>query len=566
MSSLSLPNQARFRFSWPTFTVSVVMVVVSAAVLWACAHPSAALNWDEAHYINRIYRDALKFQSGGWAELGRVLLHEDVARPPALRLMVLPFTLLLGPSPVVARLVSLAFFCLTLTLVYRTAAQLMTPAAGAISAILLVLSPVVLGVSSHFYMEYTLYFAIAALFYALLRDWAMPTMRRSSWVGLGLAVGLGMLSKVSFAFVAVPVGLAALWLRWRQPGQRWGLFKAAGVGLLVMLPWWAFNFRAALSYALFSGNYVDHSLGPRTDPVTWLNWLYMLYQTVLGPAMFCFVVAVVISALLHRRLRQHRVPLLSSSQSSALWVCWVGALATPALSWVGSNHNPRLITGSMIPFVVAIGVLAAATGWTTRRWLMLSAVALVGFQSWVLVMPDLGNPLYKTGDAASVALNWGNPTSVMRRSDLWNWSSLKELADEQGLMRPSIVYLGGGGSLTPTQIRFPWVKAGENVTVEPLWQFSSETRTTDDLISAAVEQDIVITVPTWDHDNNALNAAFAEGAATALSDWRAHDLSLGQQTPTTVRVWLRPGASADADRLLHPSTYPIARIYTHEEM
>ena len=531
------PKAGRHLF-WLTFALLVIGIVSITAIFWIFAHPYG-VNWDEAHYINRLYRDVNKFQSGGWTELIRVFFQEDVARPPALRLFALPLTLTFGVTPFLARLISLGFLGITLGFIFQATKQISDRSAGAFAAILLGVSPIIVAVSMRFYMEYALYVSVAAMLYFLFRDWGQPKTSTFSWVGLGLALGVGMLTKVSFAFVAAPVWLGACLLSWRkQPSlNRSALAKAAAVGLLVLTPWWAVNFRAALSYALFAGSYVDHSLGPLSSPVTWIKWLNVLCQTVTGPALFWLITAILGVALV-KQFRQRLS--LSPAQQTALWICGIGALSSPLLSFVGSNHNPRLITPSLLPFAIAVGVLASATGWTTQRWMRAIAAIAISFQCLVLVSPSPDAPLYKVGDRASKSLLWGNPTSVMRRQDLWDWSQLKSLCDQSGLTKPKIAYLGDGGDLSPTQIQFPWVQSGKTITVKPLWRPGDNYTTVEELIRTAAEKDVIITVPAWEQDRNPYNREFARVAPNVLTDWTVAEVTLGRIKPTRVLVLLHP--------------------------
>ncbi|MDJ0704596.1 MAG: glycosyltransferase family 39 protein [Leptolyngbyaceae cyanobacterium MO_188.B28] len=530
------PQKEYRHLFWLAFALLVISIVSVAAIFWIFAHPYG-VNWDEAHYINRLYRDVNKFQTGGWTELIRILFQEDVARPPALRLFVLPLTLPLGVTPFFARLISLGFLGITLGVIFQATQQISDHSAGAFAAICLGVSPIIVAVSMRFYMEYALYFCVAVMMYFLFRDWGQPKTSTLSWIGLGVAMGFGMLTKVSFAFVAAPVWFGACFFSWRKQASLNldALVKAAVVALVVLTPWWAVNFRAALSYALFAGSYVDHSLGPLNSPLTWGKWLTVFYQTVTGPALFWLIAAILGTALV-KRFRQQLS--LSPAQQTALWLCWIGALASPTLSFFGSNHNPRLITPSLLPFAIAVGVLASVTGWTRQRWLSAIAAGSITFQCLVLVSPSPGAPLYKVGDHASKNLLWGNPTSVMRRQDLWDWSQLKSLCDTHGLTNPNIAYLGDGGELSPTQIQFPWVIAGKAIKVEALWRSASRSISVEDLIRSAADKDVIITAPDWEQGKNPYNSEFARVAPQLLSDWTETELILGDIKPTRILVLL----------------------------
>jgi hypothetical protein len=75
--------------------------------------------------------DVATVKEGGlWAGAG-LLLQSDGSRPPAFRALALPVALLFHVSPVVLRLVALAFFPLTLVFVYLAAPRVTGRFAGA---------------------------------------------------------------------------------------------------------------------------------------------------------------------------------------------------------------------------------------------------------------------------------------------------------------------------------------------------------------------------------------------------------------------------------------------------
>ncbi|MBE9178907.1 glycosyltransferase family 39 protein, partial [Oculatella sp. LEGE 06141] len=151
---------------WLIFTCSVACIITVAAVFWILDHPYAS-NWDEARYVNQSYQDVAAFRRGGLGELLRVLVQEDRPRPPAFRLLVLPFTLLLGPSATIFRLVSWASWWVTLGFVYLAAKRIAGMTGGAFAALFLALCPIIIQPSMRFYVDYPLYVAVAAMLYFL---------------------------------------------------------------------------------------------------------------------------------------------------------------------------------------------------------------------------------------------------------------------------------------------------------------------------------------------------------------------------------------------------------------
>src|SRR5689334_10666246 len=87
------------------FAGSLVALLVLAAIRWILQHPFA-IHSDEAWYVNEAQID-LQALHGGIIQLGRWILHGDSSRPPAYRVIALPFLAVFGHITVTARLVTL---------------------------------------------------------------------------------------------------------------------------------------------------------------------------------------------------------------------------------------------------------------------------------------------------------------------------------------------------------------------------------------------------------------------------------------------------------------------------
>ena len=82
--------------------------------------------------------------------------------------------------------------------------------AGAFAVLVFALSPEVVSASMFFGTDAPLYLATSAMLYFLFVNWTDPPERSSTWIGLGLAIGLGFWSKASFFAIAPPVIAFAL--------------------------------------------------------------------------------------------------------------------------------------------------------------------------------------------------------------------------------------------------------------------------------------------------------------------------------------------------------------------
>jgi 4-amino-4-deoxy-L-arabinose transferase-like glycosyltransferase len=88
---------------------------------------------------------------------------------------------------------------------------------------------------------------LIALALLILMLWLRDERRGTLWlVGLGVVLGLGLVTKASFAPVVVMVGLVLLMVWWREPERNWRqLFRMSlltfGPAVLIAAPWWLRN-------------------------------------------------------------------------------------------------------------------------------------------------------------------------------------------------------------------------------------------------------------------------------------------------------------------------------------
>jgi Dolichyl-phosphate-mannose-protein mannosyltransferase len=527
---------------WIGFGIAVIVAIAIAASFWIMDHPFGT-TWDEARYLNRAHRDVAFFRDGGVGNLLKVLVSEDRTRPPAYRLLVLPVTLLFGANAVLLRFLALAWLGVSLGLTFLIARRIAGPAAGAFAVAFLYLCPIVVGPGMRFYVDYPYYVAIAALLYFLLGDWERSSW---NWLGLGLALGLGMLAKPPFLLVVVPlVGLAILLRRshiWAGPDLR-TLAKSVAVGILVMLPWWAFNAKPALAKAFRSSGYVRHSLGPKGSFGALSEWLHVFIQTMLGPALAALALALVVTVVVQFSRKVLRV---DRAQWVAIAFCLMASLPTLVLATVATNQNPRLIAPSLLPLAIALGSLAALTGWTTSRGLTTTAMVVMTAQLVVMVSPTPGAARYQASDATADALLWGNPSDVMQRDEQRDWSQLRTLVQQQGVRAPAIAYLGSGEGLTAPELAAPWVLADEPLDLRWIWRYEEGDLDWDTAIAAVQASNVVVTAlditvnrANKDDLDNQHNAELIQRVAALPEFMGPFELKLGRFSPARILVFIK---------------------------
>lgn len=491
--SSQLPKAFREQF-WQGFAVLVVAVLSGAALFWVVAHPFGT-NWDEARLINSAQLDVNALRNDGILGLARSIMGADRGRPPAARILVLPITLPFGATSATLRIVSLVSLWASLGFTYLAGRAIAGSMAGAFAAIFLVICPIVIAPNMRYYVDFPLYLSVAILMYFLLRDWQREAPTRAGWIGLGIAMGLGAWAKPPILFVAAPTLVFTLLcsqFKLIAGHNLRSLLKATGLAFLLMSPWWILNFVPTVQKAFRSGGYVRHALGEKGELETMLRWFNVFIQTMLGPALTLLTLAMVATLVVQLLRKQLQ---LNAKQVTAIGLCLVGALPMLAVSFIGTNHNVRLIAPALLPLAIAMGMIAVWTQWTTSRWFALVAVAIIGFQVAVMVSPNGNDGRYQAGDAASQELLWGNPTNVMRRFEQWDWAPVKKVLDDRQLENPLIAYLGSASGLEKPHIARPWVWANQPIRITSIWSYLKGDIDWTTVMTYAAASDAVVTAP-----------------------------------------------------------------------
>jgi Dolichyl-phosphate-mannose-protein mannosyltransferase len=485
--------------SWLGFALCTLIVLSFASYFWLAAHPHP-LNWDEAFYFNRVHGDVWTLKNLGERKLLEVFWNEDRARPPLYRLLAFPVALIFGSNPFILRLISLLSLWISLGFVFLTVRRIGGTTAGALAAIVLSLCPVILQPSLFFLTEHSLYLSISATLYFLLRDWNREPerVRSTSWIGLGIALGLGSLSKVTFATIAGPIMLTAFILSGLKIVR-----TASALGFAILLPWWIANWKPAWEFAQYSAKFIRSSIGPAGQPDTILRWLGVVVQSGFGipVALLLLVIFIAFALQLWRKQLQ-----FDRTQLSALCVCAAGFVPLWLLAAFGDNHNPRLISPSFFPLIATVGILAALIPWMKARWFAATTTALLACQLFIIVAPSPGEPQYKSTEASLFVTPWRsrtterllslNPASVMGRQDQWDWTQLRSLSLERQLTQPKIAYLGNIDRINDPQIRFPWIQNDRDIPVIELWRSAlGEPIDWENVMKIASESDAIVTQP-----------------------------------------------------------------------
>jgi 4-amino-4-deoxy-L-arabinose transferase-like glycosyltransferase len=534
------------------FACLVVLAIAAAAIRWILDHPYG-IHWDEALYFNNALRDLHNVYSGSLRQLGSIVIGGDVRRPPANLLLALPFLILFGFHTAVARFVTLACWGVSAWFIYLTTRRIASPAAGALAALVFCLSPEVISASIFFSTEGPFFLATSMMLYFGSSYWRDETERSDrSWIGFGLAIGLGLLSKSSFALIAVPVLLVTFFLARRNqlrfPATA-SFTKAGTLGLIIAAPWWLKNLGPALSYARFAREQTRNSLGAPSF-VTWGKWFYTVVVSLIGPGLSILIGLVIV--LVVRKILVKREVSLNQVQRTALLTCLAAVLPLIGLQLSGTNHLLRYLCPAVIPFAIAVGLLSDVTGMIRSRAAMAISGTLAGAQLLMMVAPVVF-PNNRPVDPGF--FNGGLPWRIMVRFDQWDWKPLRDIAQSCALEKPKIAFLGMGRPLNPPQLLYPWFAAGDSPSErngfdEPLWLWRYEQGPVDwqKVMSLVGRGDIVLTAPGFegqatdrqDFDNRD-NREFAERISRDPRFRGPMRLKMGRFEPVEVDVFLRNG-------------------------
>jgi len=498
---------------WVLFAVAVVITIVVAAVVWSRAHPFG-IHWDEAEYLDQAGIDVQRLWAGKVLTLGGRILIKSWGKPPAYRLLALPVVAVFGFHATTARLVSLACYGLSCGFIYLATRRIAGRGAASFAVLVFALSPEVVAGSIFFGTDAPLYLAVSAFLYYLFKVWTDGTEQGKNWIGLGLALGLGLLAKASFFAIAVPV-LAFWWVaghyKWIDVPSIRTQFKAGLLAALIAGPWWVLNIRDSIAYAQYARGFVRNSLGSPSLS-TWWRWLNTVIQCLFGHAVSILVGLVLITCFVKIVIMKQK--LFDPLQKAALVACCCAAIPIVLAQLSGTNHLLRHISPAMIPVGIFMGVLAESSNWT-GSWLGATSAAILFLVQVVILTIPVVLP-----NRQSLALAFPNGTpawQVMRRFDQWDWSPVRTISQSCGADSPKISYLGDGLAFDMPQIEYPWI-AQKLAPPDVTWLWRSEEGPLDwqKVMDSAGQSDIVITAPKFvgeplikENLDNEPNAEFA---------------------------------------------------------
>jgi 4-amino-4-deoxy-L-arabinose transferase-like glycosyltransferase len=532
-----------YRTFWLFLAATVVTIILVASIIWARAHPFG-VHWDEAEYLNQVGIDAQRLWAGKLLSLGGRILIKSFGRPPAYRILVLPFLAIFGFHVLVARLVSLGCFALSGWFVYLATRRVAGSAAGAFAVLVFALSPEVISASSFFGTDTSLYLATSATLYYVFTAWNGGSNEPKNWIGLGLAVGLGFLAKTSFFAIAIPV--FGFWLTaghygWLEVPSITTQKKAGVLSLFIAAPWWILNLKTSIEYARYARGFVRNSLGT-PSPGTWMRWLSTVIEGLVGHGLAVLIILVFVTYFV--RVSTKKEMPFGPLQRAVIIACVCAGLPIVLAQLSGTNHLLRHISPAMIPLAISVALLAEKSGWTSS-WSGTATASALFCGQLVMVLTPVAFPNSHTVDLAfpNSALPW----QALVRFDQWDWTPAESLSRSCGLDAPKISYLGNGRAFDIPQIQYFWiVKRQAQPEVTWLWRYEDGPLDWQKVMYTADQNDIVITAPGFvgeakikeDLDNQH-NAEFADRLSRDPHFRAPIRLGMGRFEPVEVLVFVK---------------------------
>jgi 4-amino-4-deoxy-L-arabinose transferase-like glycosyltransferase len=294
--------------------------------------------------------------------------------------------------------------------------DIFSPRVGILAAALIAFNPMFLFVSAAVNNDSLANFLGVLALYLLVTFWQSapdPIKKWWQYAGLGLLIGLGMLTKLSLGGLLGVAGLAMLWLSWRQKNWRI-LFVGGTITLLTALlvsGWW-FVRNWHLYGDLTGLNAFIAVQGTRDTPITWQGWreeFGTFYRSfwglfggvnVIAPEIVYhfFNVVMVIGALgLLWQWFTKKTHLINSG--GWLLLVWTAVLSMLLIRW--NIISPAFQGRLLFPALGAICVLLAfgLLSWVKETWqpkLALGLAGLIGFIAfllpWTTIRPAYAMP------------------------------------------------------------------------------------------------------------------------------------------------------------------------------
>lgn len=406
---------------------------------------------DETAYMNSMQTAWMLERSNGLAAQMWEVLHsfksgQQLAKEPGTRLVSLPLVILQGGAdPDKLRHYSFLWLIPSAMILYLGLTLLIRPLPALAGALIFCLSHCTLATFLHWYQEITAIPAVCALIWAVAYEARFGNRDNLGWIFMGVVVGAGFLTKISFIFIAIwlcgSLFVLSGWLD-KPKIRRERLLKAALLAYIPASFWWTAHFPYAFKYYAEGPSFMMHgTLGRGFEHFSMLVRTHFSYMYGFWGSLLLIVAAGATVAVLIRRIRAKNVQ-INSSVTIVFFALAVILIVLYFEQYRGNCMNPRQ-SSVMIPLAAA--AFAVAYDRILRgRYIAIQAgvFAVLIIQGISIFVPDI-RPDWKQ-DKRWVQPFYKNPVTQADYSWLPSVAPLPEYGANLKLG-----YIGNGGTFSP---------------------------------------------------------------------------------------------------------------------
>jgi 4-amino-4-deoxy-L-arabinose transferase-like glycosyltransferase len=534
-NEMSLPG---CNLLWRVVMFFSVVCVFFAGLYWIAAHPYSD-SWDEAYYVNQACRDYQALKSMDLRLFANTLIFGNRDRPFAYRLIALPFSIAGGPGVISLRVSSFVCFWITVWFVYLIGKRVFKTHTGLVASLIVLLSPEAIASSVRFYTESSLYLALAAFLYFLLRSIQELRPSKLSMLGLGISLGLGFLTKISFIVMVAPALMLLFVFKIRiRPRKQTFLFFLSSllIGLFIAFPWWFKNYAFAFGHMEAARDFAPFCLAQPGLSRLMLFCFYFI-KCVVGFFSLTACLLVIGGGLLNRNSGS---AVLTLHQKQFAGICLFCSLPFLIIQLSTLNHAMRLASPAIIPLALLVSVFGIRNLWkhTLQFNLILGTLCLL--QSIFI----LSSIRYKNEPAKTL---WD--TSVIRALPLeeqWDWNKVYQVIHSRGIANPKIGLVGAARPLKPSNVEYPWIRRQEKVGVGRVIIPENVDFDSSDFSYYFADYNVIITLADYPYNgierlgkNNALNATLIESLCRRNKNYEIVFISVGRYKETSLAICIK---------------------------
>ncbi len=387
----------------------LTLVMMVAEAIWVYMNKQAP-SWDPAHYLDLALSHERALRSGGVPRFLSDVDAADRVRAPLLTMLAVPVFLLAGVGPDQAVLVNLLLWPLLIWAVYALGRRFFSTQAAVLACFLTATYPIVFGLAHEFLVEFLLTTLVTVAIALAVRTEGFT--RYGASTALGVVVGLGLLTKITFPIYTAGPGLVLFVValvplaRKDTGGVRHGALVGrivANIGIVAALAmaipifWYRPNLKPSIDYARWASNGAG-SLPYGPAQPRQLNEIAKFTVNMITINISWLYVAVPLLALGFALVARGRGRLAINWRSANMKLLLFGSWFAIPFWYVALSHNHD--TRFLAPAMPAIGLLSAALvqrvpPTISRRALIGGTVAL-GTLQWfaaLFTVPFLPNQI-----------------------------------------------------------------------------------------------------------------------------------------------------------------------------